>query len=86
MNNSEMRLKIVLESKDSEMLNLAVQRIVAIIRSHDGRAMTVDPLPDGSNGRGRYRKNVAVFSPTPAIIDALTRLDLPAGVDYTVEI
>ena len=86
MNNSEMRLKIVLESSDNEMLTRAVQKIVGIIRGHDGRVMTVDPLPDGSNGRRSHRKIVAVFSPTPVIIDALAALNLPPGVDYTVEV
>lgn len=85
MNSEQSMFKILLRSSDAEALNRSIQKIVKIIRSHDGRAMTVDPV-DGLNGKGIRGKIVGVFSPDQETIDDLMKLDLEPGVEYDVEI
>jgi ribosomal protein S10 len=86
VDREEIMFKIVLRSSDSEALNRSIQKIVKIIRSHDGRAMTVDPVDGGLNGKGICGKIVGVFSPNQETIDDLMKLDLDPGVEYDVEI
>ena len=90
------KIRIRLKAYDYKALDLSASKIVETAKRTGAQVSGPIPLPTEKNIytilRSReqfemrtHKRLVDILEPTPKTIDALTRLDLPAGVDIEIK-
>jgi ribosomal protein S10 len=83
-------LRIKLTALDHTLLDDATQKIVRIIKEKSRRAPVAYPLPvqkpeTKEESQLRHRRVVAIWDVPPSLIQQLTAIQLPSGIDVTIQ-
>ena len=77
---SKSRVRINLKAFDNKTLDLAAGKIVDTVKRLGGKVSGPVPLPT------EIERLIDIAAPSKEIVDALTHLDLPSGVDIDIKL
>ena len=79
------KIRIRLKAYDYKALDQSASKIVETAKRTGAQVSGPIPLPTEKNEMRTHKRLVDFLEPTAKTIDALTRLDLPAGVDIEIK-
>ncbi len=79
------KIRIRLKAYDSRVLDQSTGEIVETAKRTGARLAGPIPLPREQFEIRTHKRLIDIFEPTPQTVDALMKLDLPAGVDVEIK-
>nr|2MEW_A Chain A, 30S ribosomal protein S10 [Thermotoga sp. RQ2] len=77
------KIRIKLKAYDHELLDESAKKIVEVAKSTNSKVSGPIPLPTESRV---HKRLIDIIDPSPKTIDALMRINLPAGVDVEIKL
>jgi len=73
------KIRIKLRSYDHNLVDKSTEKIIKTVRNSG--AVVAGPIPLCT-----HKRLIEIYTPTPKTVDALSKLELPSGVDIQVKL
>ena len=80
------KIRIRLKAYDHELIDQSAEKIIETAKRNGAKVSGPIPLPTEQFERRTHKRLIDIINPNQATIEALTTLDLPAGVEFEVKL